>query len=557
MTDPATTEQDPLTKLQAIRDSAWSAGILRWKIVNDATQLALYERIKSCPGKAFITEGARKLGKSFLHGVIALETALQNPGKQVNWVTATQKACRGTLLFILEEISTDAPTDCKGRYDHENGRWLLPNGAYIQLVGAETKKDCEKARGPSSILTIFDEAGFIDLLEYMLDSVLKPQMRRIRRLVGSFVGLVLSVSTTPYTPSHYFCRLADLADSRGAYQQLTVFDSGFETAEQIEDFIASEAAEKGLSVEAFKATSTFRREYLSIRVIDEDAVVFSEFHDAELRKRIVIPHARPPGFERYVQKRTAIDLGMRDKTALLFGYVDFLAGKFIIEGEALLEKPNTKTIALVIAFMEGEEIYDAATKEMRPINDAERAELHALTVSGKAVLHPLEGNLWAGADKFKTSRAVDDPQGRVVLDLWDLQKVRTDKAVKHDREASIGIVRAAMPAERLLINPRCIELVRQLKEAMRSKSKKDFAHEDPNNERGGGHYDLCAALMYFVRGLSLTHNPYPPDFDYVTGAVRPATHPLVQRRVEAGRQHQTGLTAGLLGQNRYVGRGRR
>lgn len=538
------TEADQLATIAAKKSAAWARGDLLWKIVDDSTQLALYGRVKACPGKAFVTEGARKLGKSYLHGVIALETALQNPGKQVNWVTATQKACRGTLLFILEEISTDAPANCHGRYDHENGRWLLPNGAYVQLVGAETKKDCERARGPSSILTIFDEAGFIDLLEYMLDSVLKPQMRRVRRKVGTFVGLVLSVSTTPYTPAHYFCRLADLAESRDAYQRLTVYDSGFETREQIDAFIESEAAEKGLAVEVFKATGTFKREYLSIRVIDEDMVVFSEFHDAELRKRIVREWTRPPGFARYVQKRTAIDLGMRDMTALLFGYVDFLNGKYVIEGEVLLEKPNTHTIALAIRYMEGHDV-----------TDAERDSLRLMVTAGKAVFHPDEGNLWEGADKYKTSRAVDDPHGRVVLDLWDLQKIRTDKAVKHDREASIGIVRASMPAERLYIHPRCVELVRQLKEAMRSNNKKDFAHDE--SDGGNSHFDLCAALMYFVRGLSLTHNPYPPDFDYVTGAVRPELHPLVQRRADMGKPHQSGLAAGLLGGNRFVARRRR
>ena len=483
----------------------WRSGRLLYKIVEDATQFDLYEQIRSTKGNKFVTEGARKLGKSWLHGVIALETALQNPGKQINWVTATKLACRQILLPILEEISLDAPADCRGHHDTQNGRWVLPNGAYVQLVGAETKQDCERSRGPSSILTILDEAGFIDLLEYLLDSVLKPQMRRVRRKAGSFVGMVLSVSTTPYAPTHYFCRLADLASIDGSYQRLTIYDSGWETKEQIDSYIAREAAEKGLSVEAFKATSTFRREYLSIRVIDEEAVVFSEFHDAELRTRIVRQWQRPPGFEEFVQKRVSIDLGMSDKTGLLFGYVDFPAGKAVIEGERLLEKPSTQRIAQCI--------------------------------------RETEADLWPGADERRTSRAIDDPHGRVVLDLWELERIRTDKAVKHDREASIGIIRTMLPAERLIISPSCVQLQRQLLEAMRSKNKKDFARDD--FEGGNSHYDLCAALMYFVRGLDLHRNPYPANFDATTGRVRPELHPIVARHREMGVHLERGLAGAL------------
>ena len=495
----------PESALIAAQQAMWVAGDLRFKIIEDKTQYALYERIRHTKSGKFITEGARKLGKSYLHGVIALETALQNPGKQINWVTATVKLCKQTLVPILEEISADAPPECKGRYDSQNGRWKMPNGSWVQLVGAETKQDCENSRGPSSILTILDEAGFIELLEYITDSVLKPQMRRVRRKAGTFVGMVLSVSTTPYTPTHHFCRMADLASVDGAYQRLTIYDSGWETPEQIDRYIAREAAEKGLNVETFKRTSTFRREYLSERVIDEDAVVFSEFHDAELRQRIVKKWQRPPGFETYVQKRVSIDLGMSDKTGLLFGYVDFPNGKAIIEAERLLEKPSTRDIADCV--------------------------------------RQTESDLWPGAHPLRTSRAIDDPHGRVVLDLWEIEKLRTDKAVKHDREASIGMIRTMLPAERLIISPDCVQLQRQLLEAMRSKNKKDFARDD--FEGGNSHYDLAAALMYFVRGLSLHSNPYPANFDSSTGAVRPALHPIVARREVFGLQSSRGLSGAL------------
>lgn len=493
------------------RDEAWRRGNLSYKIDEDPTQWTLYADIKACAGNEYLTEGARKLGKSYLHGVICLETALLNPGKQINWVTNTKLLCRQTLLPILEELSADAPEDCRGRYDSLNGRWLLPNSAFIQLVGAETRKDCENSRGPSCILVVCDEAGFIGLLEYLVDGVLSKQMRRVKRIPGTFVGMTLLVSTTPYAPSHHFCRRADVASLQGNYRKLTIYDSGWETREEIDAYVAREAAKKGLTVEEYTATSSFRREYLSERVIDEEAVVFPEFH--RHREKVVRVHPRPVGFEKYIWKRNSIDLGMSDKTGMLLGYTDFTAARIVVERELLLTRPNTKAIAQHV--------------------------------------REQEAQLWPDADSRRTSRVVDDPHGRVVLDLWDLERLRFDKAIKHDRQASIGMIRTHLTAGTLVIDPSCVQLQKQLLEAQPNTSGRDFA------EAEDGHYDLCAALMYFVRGLSLTINPYPPEFNTETGRVMPATHPLMARREAMGQGTQHGLAGALFGHNNYVAKGSR
>lgn len=501
-----TDEQQNALVMKA-RHSLWRAGDLSWKL--DPTQLALYARIKADPSGLWSTEGARKLGKSYAHGVIALETGQQNPGKQINWAAITGKECRLVLLPILEQLSADAPADCAGRYNHENNQWQLPNGAFIQLIGADTREDCEKGRGPSAILNIIDEAGFHNHLPYLVDSILGPQMRRVKRVVGTFVGMTLLVSTTPYTPAHPFCAIADAAAARGAYVRLTIWDSGWESKEEIERYIASEAAKKNMSVEDFARTTHFRREYLSERVVDEDVVVFPEFHTK--RGVIVREHPRPIGFDQYVYKRVAIDLGgMRDKYGFLYGYTDFAAGKIVIEDEALLGKPNTEQVAREV------------------------------------VEH--ESRLWPNANPDRITRVIDDDTERTIRDLWDIHKVRSYKATKQNqhggRSASIGMVRTFLQMEVLVINPRCVELCQQVHTATRNKTGTDF-ERTPD-----GHYDLCAALMYFVRDLSLTVNPYPDNFSTLIGRELPAEHPLMARRAINGQQRAPGLA--LLGGNRFV-----
>lgn len=500
----------------AERHARWRRGDLSWKL--DPKQRELYEQFKRAPVKQGVLEGARKIGKTYLFGTIALETGIQNPGKQINWSCGTAKACRGILVPILEAISADAPSDCAGRYDGQAGRWILPNGAFIQIFSAETKKLCERGRGPSSILNIVDEAGFVDLLEYLLDSIFGPQLRRVHRVEGSFVGMTLLCSTTPYTPTHPFCVVADAALGAGAYARRTIYDSGFETPEQVDQYVREEAAKKHLEVERFKATSTFRREFMSERVVDADAVVFPEF--AEVQDKVVKEWPRPIGFDQFIYKRTAIDPGgTRDPTGILSGYVDFTNGKVVIEGERLMPKPNTQDIAEAIVELETELWGDPPP--------------------------PAEGNRFS--DRHRVSRPVDDPTGRVTLDLWELNGLHVEQAVKNDRNASIGLIRTWLVDGTLVISPSCTGLIRQLHTSLHNRTKKDF---ERNSE---GHCDLAAALMYFCRGLSLSTNPYPLDFDKLTGRTLPDNHPSIARLeiLNKGREVR-GLAGAILGNNRFV-----
>lgn len=499
---------DPVAEEKA---ASWRRGDLRWKL--DPTQKALYDGISGCSVKQYVLEGARKIGKTFLMGCIALETAIRNPGSQVNWSAGTAKACRNTLVPILELISADAPPDCKGRYDGQAGCWRLPNDAVVQIFSAETKALCERGRGPSAVLSIVDEAGFVSLLDYLVDSIFSPQLRRVKRVVGAFVGMSLLCSTTPYTPSHAFAVAADAAATVGAYAKRTIFDSGFETAEEIEQYIAEEAAKKNLTVEVFKATSHFKREYLSERVVDTDVVVFPEW--SEVREHVVIDWPRPIGFQ-YLDKRVSVDPGgIRDKTGILAAYFDFTAGRVIVEGERLLGKVSTGEIAENVRELE-EELWGEAP----PVGNREH-----------------------------TSRVIDDPSGRITLDLWTQNKLQCEPAIKNDRLASIGLIKTWLTSGVLIVHPRCVQLQQQLLTATTNRTKTDY------ERTADGHFDLCAALQYLVRGMSLTRNPFPIGFDKVTGRERPDHHPLEARQEAMGRgKQQHGLAGAILGNNPFVGR---
>jgi hypothetical protein len=404
-------------------------------------------------------------------------------------------------LATFRKLAKDAPPDCKGTLVATRSAFVFPNGAYIFIFGGNTEADADAARGGEDpIATFFDEGGYIKHLRYIYTSIAKPGMRLVQR--KGHYGMIFVSSSTPKDLKHFFVQLADLARAKGAYTKKTIYDS-----DDPERYIADEAEDAGLTVEQFMETDTFRREFLCERIIDMEAAVFPEWGKAQMRA--VREWPRPLGFERYIYKRTAVDPGMGDKTGFLYGYVDFTEAKIIVEDEALLTKPNTEAIAREIK-----------EHEMR---------------------------LWGETEERRISRRIDDPHGRLVLDLWTLHHIRIEKAIKHDRDASIGMIRTYMTNGKLVVHPRCVELRQQLLTATKNSTGRDYAEDEE------GHFDLCAALQYFVRDLSLTTNPLPEDIDVLTGRRLPDNHPLIARQEAMGRPRRgQGLAAAILSGNRYV-----
>lgn len=487
---------------EASRDKAWRAGDLSWMLDEgrpSGPQRTFYEQSKASRSKTFVTEYARRLGKTHGHAIIAIELALKNPGRRINWCQDTAKGIRDAAVPLFEKICKDAPPDCKGVFRDQRSRFEFPNGAYIFIFGGDSKQDADNARGGDDpIASFIDEGGFVALLKYIYTSIIKPGMKKTRRK-GHF-GMIFVCSSTPEDLDHYFIELADINEAKGSYINRDIY-----AAQDAERYIAEEAADLNLTVEQFMRTDAFLREMLNRRIVNPERIVFPEAHTSNF----VREWTRPIGFEMYVQKRVSIDLGMQDKTGLLFGYTDFVNAKAVIEDESLMTRPNTEQIALEIKRKEAE--------------------------------------LWVNADPRRTSRVVDDPHGRVVLDLWELHKISCDKAIKHDRDASIGLIRTWLLTGALVVHPRCVNLIKHLKYAQKTRTGRDFA------EAEDGHWDLAAAAMYFVRGLDLTKNCYPNDFNPLTGRSMPEDHPLMIRRELMGvGSAQRGLAGALLGGNKFV-----
>jgi hypothetical protein len=518
-TSPAPPRIDDAS-LKRATDALWRAGDLTYKLDEgrpSGPQRRFYNKSRKCNSKTFVTEDARRLGKTYGHAIIGFELALKNPGRRINWCQDTAKGVRDMAVPLFEKIAKDAPPDCKPEWKDNRSVMAFPNGAYIFVFGGDTQADADNARGGDDPIASFvDEGGFIALLKYIYRSILKPAHRRVKRR-GHF-GMIFIVSSTPEDLDHYFIELAGINEVKGSYIREDIYASA-----DPEAYIAEEAQDLALTVEQFMRTDEFKREFLCLRVIRSDVVVFPEFTEAKDRseRSLVQDWPRPLGFEQYIYKRTGVDPGgMRDPTGILSGYVDFTNARIVIEGERLMPRPNTKDIADAIVELETE-LWGPPPEPTQP---------------GETP-----------PDRDRVSRRVDDATGRVTLDLWEIHKLRCEPAVKNDRNASIGLIRTYLLNGTLVVHPRCVQLLHQLQYAKNNATRTDFLRNDK------GHCDLAAALMYFVRDLNLITNPYPADFDQLTGRAMPDNHVIMIRREEMGvGRDKQGLAAALLSGNRFV-----
>jgi hypothetical protein len=199
---------------------------------------------------------------------------------------------------------------------------------------------------------------------------------------------------------------------------------------------------------------------------DQSRAVIPEFNE-KTELAIVKEWPKPPKFDAYV----AMDLGFIDFTGILFAYYDFKNAILVIEDELLMNGHDvtTRTIA-----------ENVREKEQKLWTDPN-----------------------TGIHQPPYLRISDDD----LITLNDLQKLHGLNFIptrKDGLELAINEVRMKVGAQQIAINPRCVNLIFQLKAATWAKNRRTFDRTEES-----GHYDLIAALVYLVRNVQYHKNPYP------------------------------------------------
>lgn len=432
---------------------AWERGLLGYKVYRYQRPLyeALWGAILDPNCLQFTPVISRQFGKSFCQNLVATEFAIRVPRSEIHQSSPSRQQIKTISLPVMSQILADCPERLRPKYRDRDHYWIFPNGSKIHLGGANDGH-ADDLRGPRSHLGLVDEAGFIDDLDYLVDSIMTPQTL-------STNGTTIITSTPPLSPAHPFVDFVNACQARGHYIHRDIYATDY-SRERIAALMHAAGGEN---------SSNWKREYLALFVIDQNLAICPEWS----QDYVGLPPMNPLGS--YWHRYEFMDMGVRDNTAVLFAYYDFKAAQLCIEDEEIIK--GTKLVTPLLA-------------------DLIRKKEVALGYDQTGVYQ----------------RVADNTNLQLLNDLRAIHGLPFLPTSKDDLTAMVNELRMWVGAGRVRVHPRCANLIGCAKSAI-WKNEANVGREFARS-RQFGHFDALAALIYGVRNCHASVNPVPPGLGY-------------------------------------------
>lgn len=447
------------TVQRALLEAAWDQGDLSFLLT--PSQLDSYKRLRrwerTGTGRVYALDIGRRWGKSALCTTISLENARRNKGWRCIYVAPTYEMVRKIILPLIAEVTQTCPPSMLPEWVKSEATYYFGNGSSIELIGLDVRPDGARGTGVDGV--VMDEAGFFGNLEYLMVSVLYPQM------LGRPHARIIAASTPPSTPAHYWSTtVIPEAMSRSAHDRKTLDDADQYSQEEIDYFYSlMPGGRDGIAA---------RREYRAEHIADESLAIVPEFRSVEAE---IVKEVPPPVWrDCYV----SLDPGYHDLSAVLFGYWDFGDQRLVIEDE--IAEPRLNSMQLAARIVEKErKLWDKVRRRCstRPYDTLPQPYLR-----------------------------ICDNDPRLIADLAQTHGLRFIATQKDNLTAQVDQVRVAMQSGQIIIHPRCRKLQQHLRHGIWKKIGHLFARED---DEGLRHFDLIAALVYLWRNVNKRRNPVP------------------------------------------------
>lgn len=444
-------KQEALQK--AAVEALWRRGSLKFKL--HSTQLKILSAVKASTQRKFMVVCSRRLGKTYMLMCLAVELCLQKPGARVLYLAPYAKDAAELSQDTLSKILEDCPPDIRPEWKAQTKELVFSNGSIVRVKGVNGEA-AEFLRGGSADMAILDECATMDGLEQIISSVVTP-------MTMTTGGRILMATTPPASTGHDSLVLYEQLAGKNATAVFTLRDAPHVTdATKIEYLVEAgetpELAEACILANGWPKGTTARREYFCEFVSDADSAVVPEF-TKDLEKEIIREYKLPE----YYYSIVSMDPGFNDSTGILYASVDFASGLLYIQDESLLSRANTEEIA--------------------------------------SVIKARETALWRNPPMLRVS----DVDLRLVADLRAQHGLTFVSTKKEDSVGAVNYMRLLVGSKRIIINPRCTHLVRQLRNATWNRKGTDFAR----GRKEDGHFDLLAALKYMTRNAPFHANPFP------------------------------------------------
>lgn len=409
------------------------------------------------PSRKLVICAGRRCRKSTLLLLLHAEACIRTPGIQTAYVAPVETGLSDYISPIIRVVFSDCPDDLLPKY--QDRTLTFPNGSRVVFNGCNMRQ-YRYMRGQKLALATVDEMAEVDDLESAVDDVLFPAVW------DSHGEMVLS-GTPPVVPSpdHPVMRYVETAKLSNSYFHATVYDAGY-TEEEIQE------ACREVGIDG-KDSARFKREFMAEFIRDESAVIIPEF----IEQLHVQPMPRPVYYNE-LYKASGADLGVADKTVALFGYFDFPKSTIVINGEFFLQGSEVRT-----------DIF---------------AERYRNMVGLLAWNSPNRETHWS-----------DNSNLMLLNDLAQLHQIHINATDKENKAEWLNKVRIMLKEGRILVDPSCKLLIATLNGAF----WKDALKKDYGRTVALGHMDALDALIYLVRNINMSVNPFPVNYNMALGAV--------------------------------------
>jgi hypothetical protein len=208
---------------------------------------------------------------------------------------------------------------------------------------------------------------------------------------------------------------------------------------------------------------TCRREYFCKRTRDEDNAIITQF-----KPEIHVKDFKIPDKFHYMDRYMALDLGVVDKSSCIYGFYNHLEGILYLQDEVTLQGKQMTSDSL------GRLIQDK------------------------------KNEVW---QTLPTYMQISDNNNLMTVNDMNLKYglifTPTRKTTLH---AMVGNLNNLFQQNRVIIHPRCVELIGSVDAGVWDKRRAGFGRHPV-----WGHFDALAALMYLALNLNQSRSPIPKD----------------------------------------------
>ena len=174
-------------KVGDIQKELWRRGSLSWKL--KPSQKLIEDAFSNVKGKLFVCNCSRRFCKSYWAAKKCLEKALSKPKQKIKFASAFANDLEEIIIPAFNFLLEDCPSELIPEWQVSRKKFIFKNGSEIQLIGLD--RNPNGPRGQFCDLFIFEEAGFINRLDYLYSAVVIPMFK------GRPDAMVIMKSTPP------------------------------------------------------------------------------------------------------------------------------------------------------------------------------------------------------------------------------------------------------------------------------------------------------------------------------------------------------------------------